>query len=150
MARFEAQNTLYNSVQNPKAIQGLTMPQNRFDPFSSSPSSISTSHLTSQKVIEHARTVQDVPNSLQTAGMAQSTLPVSPNPQISSNLLWCADSGATSHMCSHRDWFEDYEPCALPIKVADGTIIHSAGIGSVSFTPILNGAPARRVVFHRV
>ncbi|MGH7239232.1 MAG: hypothetical protein ACREHG_04095, partial [Candidatus Saccharimonadales bacterium] len=64
---------------------------------------------------------------------------------------WCADSGATSHMTPHRNWFMDYTPFVTPIVIANGLIIHSAGIGSVQFQPVLRGAPGKRlVVFHKV
>ena len=65
---------------------------------------------------------------------------------------WCVDSGASSHMTPHRDWFVHYTPHVVPIKVADGNIIYSAGIESVHFKPVLRGseAPGRLVVFSRV
>ena len=53
--------------------------------------------------------------------------------------LWCADSGASSHMTPHRHWFKHYRPHVIPIELADGNIIHSAGIGSVLFEPVVLG-----------
>src|ERR1700754_3377249 len=53
-------------------------------------------------------------------------------------------------MTPHRAWFETYEPYAVPIKVANGTVVKSAGIGSVRFLPRLQGVKCREVVFQRV
>src|SRR5215469_14682222 len=67
--------------------------------------------------------------------------------QSSPNLTfhWCADSGASSHMTPHRHWFAKYSPYVIPIELADGNIIHSAGIGSVTFIPLIKGVPGRPV-----
>ena len=50
---------------------------------------------------------------------------------------WNADSGATSHMTPHRHWLRNYKQCHIPIKLADDTIIYSAGIGSILFQPFI-------------
>ena len=84
------------------------------------------------------------------AGNASITLPHSPLPSFSLSNCWCADTGASSHMTPHKDWFETYEPYAVPIRVADGTVVKSAGIGSVRFKPALLSGKSREVVFHRV
>src|ERR1700761_7298177 len=55
------------------------------------------------------------------------------SPLFDTCLEWCADSGASSHMTPHRDWFVHYTPHTVPIKIADGNIIYSAGIGDVHF-----------------
>jgi len=69
-------------------------------------------------------------------------LPQCLHPSLSVHLL--------THMTPHRDWFVDYTPHVIPIMVADGNIIHSAGIGKVKFQPGLRGAPGRLVVLHQV
>ena len=84
------------------------------------------------------------------AGNASLALSDSPFAQSSLSLCWCADTGATSHMTPHRDWFEEYEPHTVAVRVADGTVVQSSGIGSVRFRPLIGGSPARVVVFHRV
>src|ERR1700748_770710 len=106
-------------------------------------------------LVELASSAKDISNPLpdhsslsQSAGKVSN--PSSPSPNAHPKVQWCADSGASSHMTPHRNWFEDYEPWIVPVRVANGTLLKSAGIGSVSFTPILNGSPARRLVFHRV
>ena len=58
------------------------------------------------------------------------------NPHFNHSLHWCADTGVTSHMTPQRDWFEEYTPHSIPIKVANGTVVQSAGIGSVRFIPV--------------
>jgi hypothetical protein len=63
---------------------------------------------------------------------------------------WNADSGATSHMTPHRHWFKTYEPYSVPIKLADNTIIHSAGVGNIIFVPIIEGKKTRPIEFTRV
>ncbi|KZS87975.1 hypothetical protein SISNIDRAFT_398298, partial [Sistotremastrum niveocremeum HHB9708] len=47
-------------------------------------------------------------------------------------------------------WFNTYTPHRIPIRLADGSIIYSAGIGSVKFEPRLQGKSGRVIEFHRV
>ena len=63
---------------------------------------------------------------------------------------WNADTGATSHMTPHRHWLLDYKPYVVPIKLADNTIVYSAGVGSVVFNPIIEGKQSCPVQFTRV
>jgi transposase InsO family protein len=49
---------------------------------------------------------------------------------------WIADSGATSHMSTQRDWFKTLELHVVPIRVANNAIIYSKGIGSVILEPL--------------
>jgi hypothetical protein len=84
------------------------------------------------------------------AGNASITCFDSLSPNFSLSLCWCADTGASSHMTPHRAWFHEYEPYSIPIRVADGTVVKSAGIGSIHFLPRLQGVNCREVVFHKV
>ena len=84
------------------------------------------------------------------AGNASNTSFDSSLPQSTHNLLWCADTGASSHMTPHRAWFDEYRPYSVPVRVANGTVVQSAGIGSVHFRPMLQGVQGREVVFHKV
>ncbi|KZS86476.1 hypothetical protein SISNIDRAFT_388448, partial [Sistotremastrum niveocremeum HHB9708] len=63
--------------------------------------------------------------------------PTSPtNPlKLNASSVWIADTGATSHMTPHRHWFHNYQPYVTPIRLADGSIVYSAGIGTVQFQP---------------
>ncbi|KZV78255.1 hypothetical protein EXIGLDRAFT_580113, partial [Exidia glandulosa HHB12029] len=50
---------------------------------------------------------------------------------------WNTDTGCTTHMTPHREWFRSYTPCKVPIALADHSVIYSAGIGSVEFEPVI-------------
>src|SRR3981189_334265 len=63
---------------------------------------------------------------------------------------WNTDTGATSHMTPHKHWFRSYSQHVVPIRLANNSIIHSAGIGSVEFQPVIGGIPDVPVVFHDV
>jgi hypothetical protein len=54
---------------------------------------------------------------------------------------WTADTGATSHMTPHHRWLIDYKSYEVPIKLADNTIVYSAGVGSVVFRTFLTYTP---------
>ena len=70
--------------------------------------------------------------------------------QLAPDVLWLADTGATSHMTPHRHWLRSYAPFRVPIRLADSTIVYSAGVGSVVFQPVVDGKLARPVEFSRV
>ena len=53
-------------------------------------------------------------------------------------------------MTPHRDWFVSYEPFQTPIRLADGKLIYSAGIGAVDFVPLVDGVAQRPIRFSRV
>ncbi|KAJ3489457.1 hypothetical protein NLJ89_g11528 [Agrocybe chaxingu] len=63
---------------------------------------------------------------------------------------WVADTGATSHMTSHRHWIRNYASLCIPVKLADNSIIYSAGMGTVVFNPVVNGKKVRSVELTRV
>jgi hypothetical protein len=50
--------------------------------------------------------------------------------QVDADFDWNADTGATSHMTPHRHWIRNYTPLCIPIKLADNTVIYSAGVGT--------------------
>lgn len=62
----------------------------------------------------------------------------SPSPEPVSD-RWTADSGATAHMTPHRGWLRNYTPCKIPVRLANHTVIFSAGVGSVVFAPEVRG-----------
>ena len=66
------------------------------------------------------------------------------------DLLWCADTGATSHMTPHRHWLRNYKPFRAPVRLANNTIVYSAGVGSVVFTPEVEGQRLQAVEFSNV
>ena len=63
---------------------------------------------------------------------------------------WNTDTGATSHMTPHRHWFKTYVPLRVPIRLADESVVYSAGVGSVEFSPLIKGKRGKVVEFERV
>ena len=54
-------------------------------------------------------------------------------------------------MTPHLHWFRTYTPDRTPIRLADSSVIYSAGVGDVEFEPVRrNGKPGCRLVFQRV
>src|ERR1700742_2215325 len=86
----------------------------------------------------------------ESAGSANAASSRSPTSLHRSDSLWNADTGATSHMTPHQHWFVSYEPFQTPIRLADGKLIYSAGIGAVDFVPVVDGVAQRPIRFSRV
>ncbi len=63
---------------------------------------------------------------------------------------WNTDTGATAHMTPHRHWFVSYTPFRVPVRLADESVIFSAGVGYVQFAPVVNGKKTRTVEFEQV
>jgi transposase InsO family protein len=76
--------------------------------------------------------------------------PSDPSTSPDTDFDWIADTGATSHMTPHRHWVRNYTPLRIPIKLANHSIIYSAGIGTVVFNPVVKGKRIRSVEFSRV
>jgi hypothetical protein len=70
--------------------------------------------------------------------------------QVDISSDWIADTGATSHMSPHRHWFRDYTKFVIPIHLADGTVIQSAGVGTVHFQAVINGVKGMELAISRV
>ena len=79
-----------------------------------------------------------------------SALSADDSPDSHADNDWNADTGATSHMTPHRHWIRNYTPLRIPIKLADQSIIYSAGVGTVVFHPVVNGRKSRSVEISRV
>ena len=88
-------------------------------------------------VKQHAK--QAVETVTEFAGTASSSIPAN---STSSDDFWVSDSGATSHMTSHKHWIHDLKPMKVPIRLGDHSIIYSEGVGKVWFEPLLAGHPA--------
>nr|GAT43152.1 predicted protein [Mycena chlorophos] len=86
------------------------------------------------------------------AGNASRSVPLNPSSPLlaEAGADWNTDTGATSHMTPHRRWFATYEPHRVPIRLADNKIVYSAGVGSVRFQPLVDGALEQMVEFERV
>ena len=63
---------------------------------------------------------------------------------------WNADTGATTHMTPHREWFKSYGPSSVGIRVANGQVVFAAGVGTVEFTPVKDGRKLCPVLFSNV
>ena len=63
---------------------------------------------------------------------------------------WNADTGASSLMTPNRHHVSNYTPKRVPVRLADDTIIYSAGIGSVRFQPEIDGRKSKVVEFRDV
>src|ERR1700709_616382 len=70
--------------------------------------------------------------------------------QLDADADWNADTGATSHMTPHRHWLRNYDPKRVAIKLADNNIVYSAGVGTVVFSPAVDGKTVRAVELTRV
>jgi len=53
-------------------------------------------------------------------------------------------------MTPHRHWFKSYTHFRTPVRLANNTIIFSAGVGSVVFEPVVDGKQVRAVEFSHV
>ena len=87
-------------------------------------------HTGSQEVVERAGNA-----SLHSSDPSHPFSPL----QLNADYDWNADLGATSHMTPHHHWLRNYTPKRIPIKLADNTIVYSAGVGSVVFKPLIDG-----------
>lgn len=63
---------------------------------------------------------------------------------------WIADSGASSHMTSYRNWLRDFKAVLKPVRLADGSIIYAEGEGWIRFLPVINGKTAAPFCLSRV
>jgi len=64
--------------------------------------------------------------------------------------LWITDTGATADMTPHWAFFVTYEPCSTPVRIANGNIVHAAGVGTVAFVPRQGGVEKPAVGFTKV
>ena len=53
-------------------------------------------------------------------------------------------------MTPHRHWLRDYTPHRVPVRLANNSVVYSAGIGSVLFVPEINGNKLRSLQFTNV
>ncbi|KAJ3501500.1 hypothetical protein NMY22_g18907 [Coprinellus aureogranulatus] len=59
--------------------------------------------------------------------------------QPHADFRWNADSGCTSTMTPHRHWIHNYRPHCVAVELADGSVIYSAGVGTVVIDPVIDG-----------
>ena len=53
-------------------------------------------------------------------------------------------------MTPNQNWFKSYAPSSVPIHVANGQVIFSAGVGTVEFAPVKDGRNLCPVIFSNV
>jgi len=84
------------------------------------------------------------------AGNASSALEGHSPLQLDAGFRLTTDTGATAHMTPHRHWLRNYSPLRVPVKLANGEIVYSEGVGSLRFKPLVDGVWMRSVEFTRV
>ena len=105
---------------------------------------------------QQARKAQDTAATLpaaEFAGNASATpdfrdpsSPIQPHADFS----WNADTGCTATMTPHRHWIRNYRPYRVLVELANGSIIYSAGMGTVVIDPVIEGQGVRSVELTRV
>ena len=53
-------------------------------------------------------------------------------------------------MTPHHQWLRNYSPLCVPIRLADHTIVYSAGVSTVVIHPVVDGIETRSVELTRV
>ena len=93
---------------------------------------------------------QSTPDAPQSASIASASAlfsTASPDAHISS---WNADTGTSAHMTFNRHWIHHMMPHRIPIRLADGSVVYSEGIGTVQFAPVVNGQEMAPLEFTNV
>ena len=70
--------------------------------------------------------------------------------QSQSHSSWNADTGASAHMTSNCHCMCHMTPYCIPVRLADGSVLYSEGIGSVRFIPEVNGCQMAPLEFSNV
>ena len=86
----------------------------------------------------------------QSASVASASALSSYASQPHSDSSWNADSGASAHMTCHRHWIRNLRPYRVQIRLADGSVVYSEGVGSVRFNPVVNGQEMAPLEFSNV
>jgi len=84
------------------------------------------------------------------AGSASASLPHTALSTDEADDVWIADTGATAHMTPRRSVFATYRSFSTPVRLADGNIVMSAGVGSIVFMPRLGSVRGRPIEFQHV
>src|SRR6266704_4478072 len=70
--------------------------------------------------------------------------------QAEAHTSWNADTGASAHMTFNRHWMRNLKPHSVQIRLADGSVVYSEGVGSVRFNPVVNGQEMAPLEFSNV
>ena len=95
-------------------------------------------------------TPQAVPDAPQSAYIASASALFSASSPDAHFSSWNADTGASAHMTFNRHWMRNMTPHRIPIRLADGSMVYSEGIGTVRFTPVVNGQEVAPLEFTNV
>ena len=93
---------------------------------------------------------QDVPSPPQSTSVASASALSSSASQPHSDSSWNADTGASAHMTCHCHWMRNLKPYRVQIRLADGSVVYSEGVGSVRFNPVINGQEMAPLEFSNV
>ena len=111
------------------------------------PSSSSTAAVASTTSNSAQQPIPDAPQSASIASASALFSASSPDAHFSS---WNTDTGASAHMTFNRHWMHNMTPHRIPIHLADGSMVYSEGIGTVQFTPVVNGQKVAPLEFTNV
>jgi transposase InsO family protein len=92
---------------------------------------------------------QPTPSAPQSASIASASA-LSSVTQSEPHSSWNADTGASAHMTFNRHWMRNMKPHCIPIRIADGSVLYSEGIGSVRFIPVIEGQEKTPLEFTNV
>jgi len=95
-------------------------------------------------------TPQPIPGAPQSAYIASASALFSALSSDSHTSSWNADTGASAHMTFNRHWMRNMTPHRIPIRLADGSVVYSEGIGTVQFNPVVHGQEMAKLEFTNV
>ena len=62
---------------------------------------------------------------------------------------WTIDSGCSTTLCCHRDWFQRYQEARIPIKIANGKHVYAEGYGSIKIPVMLSSGTRGYLLIQR-
>jgi gag-polypeptide of LTR copia-type len=93
---------------------------------------------------------QSAPAAPQNASIASASALFSATPIPHSHTSWNADTGTSAHMTFNRHWLRNLVPHRIPIRLADGSVQYSEGVGLVRFNPVVDGQEMAPLEFTNV
>ena len=97
-----------------------------------------------------AQVIEAFPEPSLTAEYTGNASLLSPDSPASADTHWVADTGASCHMTSHREWLTGFSESEVIVELADGSVIYGTGRGTISFIPYINGYATRPIVLQNV
>jgi hypothetical protein len=111
-------------------------------------------HSKGKKKSDQANQAEEKAENVEFAGNASAFIPDHSSPTsalfVKASSDWTADTGASSHMTPHHHWFLSYQPYKVPVRLANGQMIYSAGVGTIRFKPEGKDIPNCLLEFERV